>query len=257
MGVKLGLSQRGKNTDWRCFCLRKASPWCFVARKWGKGCRITVQTQHCVCVSLYSWRLRVWEGDMWGWEGRGNRALEKTAYRGASSDIILVIKLGEMRFVGACGTFLGRIETYALFWWGNLRGKRPLGRPRCRWERNIKTEGSYSKRREDMAWINQAQDRDKRRAVVNTLYGTAELLSACVEEICSVEWVSCDRPFRFFSDSAFYAAFNRPGNSPCIYIYIYACTLRWQRRVWTMWRPTGLAEKDVGSSRRKGKWREK
>jgi hypothetical protein len=41
--------------------------------------------------------------------------------------------------------------------------------------------------REDMAWINQAQDRDKRRAVVNTLYGTAELLSACVNEICSVE----------------------------------------------------------------------
>jgi hypothetical protein len=43
------------------------------------------------------------------------------------------------------------------------------------------------KGREDIAWINQAQDRDKRRAVVNTLYGTAESLSACVEEICSME----------------------------------------------------------------------
>jgi len=85
------------------------------------------------------------------------------------------------------------------------------------------------KGREDMAWINQAQDRDKCRTVVNTLCGTAELLSGCVEEICSVERVSCDRPFRFFSDSDFYAAFNRPGNSS--YIYLSACALRWQRRV--------------------------
>jgi len=68
-----------------------------------------------VCVSLYSWRLRGCEGDIWGREGRGNRALEKTAYRGASPDIILVIKSGEMRLVGACGTFWGRIEMYALF----------------------------------------------------------------------------------------------------------------------------------------------
>jgi predicted secreted protein len=43
------------------------------------------------------------------------------------------------------------------------------------------------KGREDIAWINQAQDRNKRRAFVNTLYGTAELLSACVEEMFSVE----------------------------------------------------------------------
>jgi len=32
-----------------------------------------------------------------------------------------------------------------------------------------------------MAWIDQAQDRDKCRAVVNTMYGTAELLSACIK----------------------------------------------------------------------------
>ena len=28
----------------------------------------------------------------------------------------------------------GRGEVYTGFWWGNLRGKRPLGRPKCRWE---------------------------------------------------------------------------------------------------------------------------
>ena len=26
------------------------------------------------------------------------------------------------------------------FWWGNLRGKRPLGRPKRRWEDNIKMD---------------------------------------------------------------------------------------------------------------------
>ena len=26
------------------------------------------------------------------------------------------------------------------FWWGNLKGKSPLGRPRLRWEDNIKMD---------------------------------------------------------------------------------------------------------------------
>jgi hypothetical protein len=26
------------------------------------------------------------------------------------------------------------------YWWGNLRGKKPLGRPRLRWEDNIKID---------------------------------------------------------------------------------------------------------------------
>ena len=26
------------------------------------------------------------------------------------------------------------------FWWGRSEGKRPLGRPRCRWEENIKMD---------------------------------------------------------------------------------------------------------------------
>ena len=44
--------------------------------------------------------------------------------------------------------------------------KRPLGRPRCSWEDNIniKEIGLVG-----MCWINLAQDRDKWRAVLNTV----------------------------------------------------------------------------------------
>jgi hypothetical protein len=50
----------------------------------------------------------------------------------------------------------------------NLEGKRPLGRPRRKWEDNIKTD-----LREigwgGMDWIDLVQDRDQWRALVNTL----------------------------------------------------------------------------------------
>jgi hypothetical protein len=35
---------------------------------------------------------------------------------------------------------LRRGQVYTGFWWGNLRGKRPLGRPRRRWEDNMKMD---------------------------------------------------------------------------------------------------------------------
>jgi len=34
----------------------------------------------------------------------------------------------------------GTGEVYTGFWWGKLMGKRPLGRPRRRWENNIKMD---------------------------------------------------------------------------------------------------------------------
>ena len=51
---------------------------------------------------------------------------------------------------------------------GNLDGKRPLGRPRPRWEDNNKT---YLQEvgKGGMHWIDMAQDRDRRRAVVNAV----------------------------------------------------------------------------------------
>jgi len=51
------------------------------------------------------------------------------------------------------------------FWWGNLRGKRPLGRPRDRWEdikMDLQEVGCGG-----MDWIDLAQDRDRWRAVMN------------------------------------------------------------------------------------------
>jgi hypothetical protein len=51
---------------------------------------------------------------------------------------------------------------------GNPEGKRPLGRPRRRWEDNIKMD-----LREigwgGMDWINLSQDRNQWRALVNTV----------------------------------------------------------------------------------------
>ena len=55
---------------------------------------------------------------------------------------------------------------YTGFWRGNLKDKRPLGRPRSRWKDNIKMDlqevGCGG-----MDWIDLAQDRDRRRALVN------------------------------------------------------------------------------------------
>jgi hypothetical protein len=55
---------------------------------------------------------------------------------------------------------------------GRPEGKRPLGRPRCRWEDNVKVdlqEVGWG----DIYWIDLAQDRDRRlvlvKAVMNLL----------------------------------------------------------------------------------------
>jgi hypothetical protein len=61
-----------------------------------------------------------------------------------------------------------RAEVYTGFWWGTPEGKRSLGRPRSRWEDNIK-KGLQEVGRADMNWIHLAQDRDGWRALVNAV----------------------------------------------------------------------------------------
>jgi hypothetical protein len=51
---------------------------------------------------------------------------------------------------------------------GKPEGKRPLGRPRCGWVDNIKMDlGEIG--RDGRDWIGLAQDRDRWRALVNTV----------------------------------------------------------------------------------------
>jgi hypothetical protein len=51
---------------------------------------------------------------------------------------------------------------------GKPEGRRPLGRPRHRWEDNIKMELGEI-RFGDVDWIHLAQDRDRWRVLVNTV----------------------------------------------------------------------------------------
>jgi hypothetical protein len=60
------------------------------------------------------------------------------------------------------------VEVYTGFWWGTPEGKRPLGRPRHRWEDNIKID-LQEMGCEGMDWIDVAQDRDRWGAVVNAV----------------------------------------------------------------------------------------
>jgi hypothetical protein len=52
------------------------------------------------------------------------------------------------------------------FWWESPKGKRALGRPRCRWEDGLKMDLRETGWR-GVEWIHLAQDRDRWRAVAN------------------------------------------------------------------------------------------
>jgi hypothetical protein len=62
----------------------------------------------------------------------------------------------------------GHVASMGEFWWGKSEGKRPLGRPRRRWEDGIRMDlreigwGSVN-------WIQLAQDRDRWRVLVNAV----------------------------------------------------------------------------------------
>jgi hypothetical protein len=69
---------------------------------------------------------------------------------------------------GACGTY-GRQERCVHGFGGATWGaERPLVRPRCRWEDNIKMDRQEVEWR-GMDWIDLAQDRDRWQALVNAV----------------------------------------------------------------------------------------
>ena len=57
---------------------------------------------------------------------------------------------------------------YRGFLWGKPGGKRPLGRPRRRWEDNIKVD-LQEVGCEGMDWIELAEDRDRWRALLTAV----------------------------------------------------------------------------------------
>jgi hypothetical protein len=77
-----------------------------------------------------------------------------------------VIKARRMRWAGHVARKGEVRDAYILV--GRPEGRRPLGRPRRRWEDNIEMdlrEIGFG----DMDWIHLAQDRDRWRALVNTV----------------------------------------------------------------------------------------
>jgi hypothetical protein len=78
--------------------------------------------------------------------------------------ITWVIKSRRIRWAGNVARVGDRRCAYRVFV-GRREGKRPLGRPRCRWENNIKMD--LQEVGWDMAWIDLAQDSDRWRALGN------------------------------------------------------------------------------------------
>jgi hypothetical protein len=85
----------------------------------------------------------------------------------SSPSIVWVIKTRSMRWAGHVAS-MGEVRGAHNISVGKPKGRRPLGRSRRRWEDNIKMD-----RREirfgDVDWIHWAQDRDRWRALVNTV----------------------------------------------------------------------------------------
>jgi hypothetical protein len=98
-----------------------------------------------------------------GWRKLHNEELHNLY---TSPSIVRVIKARRMRWAGHVAR-MGEVRSaYILV--GRPEGRRPLRRPRRRWEDNIEMdlrEIGFG----DVDWMHWAQDRDRWRAVVNTV----------------------------------------------------------------------------------------
>jgi hypothetical protein len=97
-----------------------------------------------------------------GWRKLHNEELHNLY---CSPSIIRMIKSRRMRWAGHVAR-MGARNAYRILV-ECPEGRRPLGRPRRRWEDNIKTDVRET-RQAGMDWIDLAQDSDQWRALVNT-----------------------------------------------------------------------------------------
>jgi hypothetical protein len=86
----------------------------------------------------------------------------------SSPNIVTVIKSRRMRWAGHVAR-MGEGRGVYRFLVGMPEGKRPLKRPRCRWEDNIMMDLRKIGVDELANWIQLAKDRVKRRASVSTV----------------------------------------------------------------------------------------
>jgi hypothetical protein len=84
-----------------------------------------------------------------------------------SPSVIRIIKSRRMRWAGHV-VRMGEMRNEYRIFLGKPKGKRPLGRPRRRWEYNIKMD-LREIGWDDMDWIDLAHDRDLWKALVNTV----------------------------------------------------------------------------------------
>jgi hypothetical protein len=86
----------------------------------------------------------------------------------SSPNIVRVVKSRRMRWAGHVARMGEGRGAYRILV-GRPEGRRPLGRPRCRWNDNIKMDLQEVEWGRGMDWIDMAQDRDRWRAVVNAV----------------------------------------------------------------------------------------
>jgi hypothetical protein len=86
----------------------------------------------------------------------------------SSPNMIRIIKSRRMRWAGHVAAMGEKRGAYRILV-GRPEGRRPLGRPRRRWEDNIKMDFQDVGWRRDMDWIEVTRDRDRWWAVVNAV----------------------------------------------------------------------------------------
>jgi hypothetical protein len=106
-----------------------------------------------------------------GWRKLHNKDLHYLCY---SPNIIKMIKSKRMKWAGHAARMGEKRNAYRILV-GKSGGNRPLGRPRHRWEDNIKMG------LREIGWgvmerIDLAQDRDQWRVLVNTVINLPEVL---------------------------------------------------------------------------------